>query len=405
MSSQVNKQQQSMWEAKMKSASGPLAASCGVSRSRLHSLPVQPADIPVCYSDLTSAGYETSLCRQLVSSSASDDGTSPMSNQIDVLKIAQTLAQLGIAPQSSPLELSSMVQQNQQRPKSLLERSISMPAEPSSIGKYQLQIQQQQQQQQQAVNTSRYKTEMCRPFEEHGFCKYGEKCQFAHGAHELRSVNRHPKYKTELCRTFHTTGFCAYGSRCHFVHNEDERSSPPSQAQQQQQQRASPTLSIKTSPPPVIYSKSSSSATTIRNNGLHLPLMRCGSLGSTADSPPASPIDIGSSTPSFSHSNSNMSSPVNPPNQLNVLTLSDISSFLASLQGSASCTDSRRYTSLPSPPDSMIYGSDGCYDMVSSSASSSSAESSPTKCSMPLAFTGSSNTTSGRLHLGYGYYN
>lgn len=58
-----------------------------------------------------------------------------------------------------------------------------------------------------------YKTELCRPFEEAGECKYGDKCQFAHGAHELRNLQRHPKYKTELCRTFHSVGFCPYGAR------------------------------------------------------------------------------------------------------------------------------------------------------------------------------------------------
>jgi len=67
-------------------------------------------------------------------------------------------------------------------------------------------------------NSSRYKTELCRPFEESGSCKYGDKCQFAHGYHELRNLSRHPKYKTELCRTFHTVGFCPYGPRCHFLH-------------------------------------------------------------------------------------------------------------------------------------------------------------------------------------------
>ncbi|XP_076464592.1 uncharacterized protein LOC143296508 [Babylonia areolata] len=72
------------------------------------------------------------------------------------------------------------------------------------------------------VNSSRYKTELCRPFEESGHCKYGDKCQFAHGAHELRNLTRHPKYKTERCRTYHTIGFCPYGPRCHFIHNEDE---------------------------------------------------------------------------------------------------------------------------------------------------------------------------------------
>ena len=73
------------------------------------------------------------------------------------------------------------------------------------------------------VNPARYKTELCRQFEEHGSCRYGDKCQFAHGAAELRSLVRHPKYKTEMCRTFHTTGFCPYGLRCHFIHNDDER--------------------------------------------------------------------------------------------------------------------------------------------------------------------------------------
>ncbi|XP_077409453.1 mRNA decay activator protein ZFP36L1b [Vanacampus margaritifer] len=77
------------------------------------------------------------------------------------------------------------------------------------------------------VNSSRYKTELCRPFEENGSCKYGDKCQFAHGMHELRSLTRHPKYKTEPCRTFHTIGFCPYGPRCHFIHNPEERRGPP----------------------------------------------------------------------------------------------------------------------------------------------------------------------------------
>lgn len=71
-------------------------------------------------------------------------------------------------------------------------------------------------------NSSRYKTELCRPFEENGTCKYGDKCQFAHGVKELRSMARHPKYKTELCRTFHSTGLCPYGPRCHFIHNSEQ---------------------------------------------------------------------------------------------------------------------------------------------------------------------------------------
>lgn len=71
-------------------------------------------------------------------------------------------------------------------------------------------------------STIRYKTELCRPFLENGFCKYGDKCQFAHGEQDLRCLPRHPKYKTELCRTYHTRGFCPYGLRCHFIHSIDE---------------------------------------------------------------------------------------------------------------------------------------------------------------------------------------
>ncbi|XP_061683726.1 mRNA decay activator protein ZFP36L1-like [Syngnathoides biaculeatus] len=77
--------------------------------------------------------------------------------------------------------------------------------------------------------STRYKTELCRSFTENGMCKYGGKCQFAHGPEELRDLSRHPKYKTEQCRTFHTIGFCPYGIRCHFVHNnEEEKNQSPS---------------------------------------------------------------------------------------------------------------------------------------------------------------------------------
>lgn len=75
-----------------------------------------------------------------------------------------------------------------------------------------------------AMKGDRYKTELCRTFSENGSCRYGDKCQFAHGEAELRTVSRHPKYKTEMCRTFHTTGFCPYGTRCHFIHGKQEQS-------------------------------------------------------------------------------------------------------------------------------------------------------------------------------------
>eukprot|EP01111_Echinosteliopsis_oligospora_P013194 TRINITY_DN4669_c0_g1_i1.p1 TRINITY_DN4669_c0_g1~~TRINITY_DN4669_c0_g1_i1.p1 ORF type:complete len:278 (-),score=80.35 TRINITY_DN4669_c0_g1_i1:78-911(-) len=69
-----------------------------------------------------------------------------------------------------------------------------------------------------APGQSLYKTELCRSFVETGNCRYGLKCQFAHGRDELRTVTRHPKYKTEICKTFHTLGTCPYGTRCRFIH-------------------------------------------------------------------------------------------------------------------------------------------------------------------------------------------
>jgi hypothetical protein len=40
-----------------------------------------------------------------------------------------------------------------------------------------------------------YKTELCRSWEEKGTCRYGPKCQFAHGEDEIRRVARHPKVR------------------------------------------------------------------------------------------------------------------------------------------------------------------------------------------------------------------
>lgn len=74
-----------------------------------------------------------------------------------------------------------------------------------------------------------YKTEMCRSHTEMGYCRYGDKCQFAHSESELRYVQRHPKYKTETCKTFWEEGSCPYGKRCCFIHipNTASRIIPP----------------------------------------------------------------------------------------------------------------------------------------------------------------------------------
>ncbi|KAL7825102.1 hypothetical protein AOLI_G00323090 [Acnodon oligacanthus] len=93
--------------------------------------------------------------------------------------------------------------------------------------------------------SNRYKTELCRSYQEHGSCKYGGKCQFAHGEAELRGLYRHPKYKTEACRTFYNFGYCPYGARCHFIHEEkaaERRAQQQQQRVQQQQHQHHPRL-------------------------------------------------------------------------------------------------------------------------------------------------------------------
>eukprot|EP00186_Timspurckia_oligopyrenoides_P001399 CAMPEP_0182442088 /NCGR_PEP_ID=MMETSP1172-20130603/1055_1 /TAXON_ID=708627 /ORGANISM="Timspurckia oligopyrenoides, Strain CCMP3278" /LENGTH=270 /DNA_ID=CAMNT_0024636783 /DNA_START=411 /DNA_END=1223 /DNA_ORIENTATION=- len=97
-------------------------------------------------------------------------------------------------------------------------------------GKNELQRQQHQYQQQEQqfqgigkdnkCNKELFKTELCNSFMETGDCRYGGHCQFAHGSHELRPVQRHPKYKTKLCKNFSETGSCPYGIRCRFIHSE-----------------------------------------------------------------------------------------------------------------------------------------------------------------------------------------
>lgn len=66
---------------------------------------------------------------------------------------------------------------------------------------------------------SRYKTELCRHWEETGTCPHGLQCLFAHGLFELRPFRgRHKKFKTQMCKAFHSTGFCSFGNRCSYIH-------------------------------------------------------------------------------------------------------------------------------------------------------------------------------------------
>lgn len=96
------------------------------------------------------------------------------------------------------------------------------PQLPVETGKSELKKKKKQQEkiqiEEELAKQNLYKTELCRSWIETGQCRYGHKCQFAHGEHELRPVLRHPKYKTEICKTFSLTGHCPYGNRCRFVH-------------------------------------------------------------------------------------------------------------------------------------------------------------------------------------------
>ncbi len=71
------------------------------------------------------------------------------------------------------------------------------------------------------VLSHKYKTELCKNWEEHGYCTYGTKCRFAHGVQELNCKERlNGKYKSRPCQAFFSTMFCPYGGRCLFKHDE-----------------------------------------------------------------------------------------------------------------------------------------------------------------------------------------
>ncbi len=64
----------------------------------------------------------------------------------------------------------------------------------------------------------KYKTELCKKFQNTGQCPYGYKCRFAHGKDELISKVQGKNYKKRLCKSFYEKGYCPYGSRCNFQH-------------------------------------------------------------------------------------------------------------------------------------------------------------------------------------------
>ena len=65
----------------------------------------------------------------------------------------------------------------------------------------------------------KYKTELCKYYEINGFCRYGDKCAYAHGKENLRlKVTNTSAYRTKKCSQFFEKGYCTYGIRCQFAH-------------------------------------------------------------------------------------------------------------------------------------------------------------------------------------------
>jgi hypothetical protein len=69
------------------------------------------------------------------------------------------------------------------------------------------------------------KNELCSNFLQTGYCKYQDKCQFAHGVQELRQHQEaNNKYKTKKCIAYFDKASCAYGDRCNFQHAREDTS-------------------------------------------------------------------------------------------------------------------------------------------------------------------------------------
>ena len=67
---------------------------------------------------------------------------------------------------------------------------------------------------------SKEKTELCKNWEAYYYCKFGDRCSFAHGIEELRiRTDMLPTYKLRQCKQFIEMGLCSYGTRCQFIHN------------------------------------------------------------------------------------------------------------------------------------------------------------------------------------------
>ncbi|CCD26987.1 putative mRNA-binding protein CTH1 NDAI_0J00950 [Naumovozyma dairenensis CBS 421] len=116
----------------------------------------------------------------------------------------------------SDIDMTNLLPQSTKPLSSSLSRTtVSLSPPPSS------QILSPYQQQQQQINKQLYKTELCESFTTKGTCKYGNKCQFAHGLHELKLKQRSNNFRTKPCVNWAKLGYCPYGKRCCFKHGDD----------------------------------------------------------------------------------------------------------------------------------------------------------------------------------------
>jgi hypothetical protein len=70
------------------------------------------------------------------------------------------------------------------------------------------------------TNACKHKTELCKTYSLLGYCNYGDKCRFAHGAEDLVRVrvSQQGANKGRKCNGFWRKGSCCYGVRCQFGH-------------------------------------------------------------------------------------------------------------------------------------------------------------------------------------------
>src|SRR3984893_16423031 len=68
-------------------------------------------------------------------------------------------------------------------------------------------------------NDYNYKTELCKFYIDYNKCNKGDKCTYAHGQHELRSINNVPN---KTC-FYYEKGFCRNGNNCKFRHIKDNK--------------------------------------------------------------------------------------------------------------------------------------------------------------------------------------